>query len=245
MLKLKCAICHYDIASITPDIKVPIIGAMFGSKDEKHGFPAPWSPVVTPEHMFCPMCQKRPFLLPEDGKILLDTNEGIMEVNKHGIFSTEDDSVFDFVKAAPTTIPNRGFTFTPVGEKVEKDIQSIVPAGNGVLSGPVSGATEESEEVVIPKATNSGEDPTIVDEIPVDEDASAKSPSIDAPAESTDAKGSEADPQGEEVEHDDAPPISGFDNLVKEGSIVIKPGGWYAYEGKNYRKEDLEKIVNG
>lgn len=74
-MKLLCVICGYEIAEIR-DPDYPITGAMFTSKDPKHKVPAPWSPVLTWEHMWCPMCHKRAMHPPVDGTITLRTNIG-------------------------------------------------------------------------------------------------------------------------------------------------------------------------
>jgi len=89
---LICHACGHEVAEISKDIKIPIQGSMFTSKDPKHGFPAPWNPVVSWEFLYCPMCQLRAFPIPDyNGNFLLKTTEGIMLVTSEGIFSTEDE----------------------------------------------------------------------------------------------------------------------------------------------------------
>ena len=61
---LMCEICREAIGTFhSEEVKEPIKGAMFNSKDPAHGFPAPFrAPGLEWEHMRCPYCQKRPFL---------------------------------------------------------------------------------------------------------------------------------------------------------------------------------------
>lgn len=158
-LKLVCDKCKYEIASLSKDIRTPLIGAMFLSKDIKHSFPPPWSPVVTPEHMYCPMCQFRPFPLPENNMVKIMTNECDMVITTGGLVLADDFKVQFADDSQPEELaPNRGYKFTPVGEKVEKNVQSVTFVGNGNLSkgNPVS--TEENEEMVDPVGVESKSD---------------------------------------------------------------------------------------
>jgi hypothetical protein len=91
---LMCEICREAIGTFHSDeVKEPIKGAMFHSKDPAHGFPAPFrAPAIEWEHMRCPYCQKRPFL----------TRGVLMTVN--GFWS----------------IPQQGYVDRPVGAEVER-----------------------------------------------------------------------------------------------------------------------------
>jgi hypothetical protein len=66
--------CREIIGKFYPeDIAEPITGAMFHSKDPRHGFPPPFqSPGLYWENMRCPYCRLRPFL----AKQLIFTTEG-------------------------------------------------------------------------------------------------------------------------------------------------------------------------
>jgi len=61
--QLMCEICRQTIGMFhTEDIAEPIKGAMFQSKDPRHGFPPPFlSPALEWEDMKCPYCGHRPF----------------------------------------------------------------------------------------------------------------------------------------------------------------------------------------
>ena len=100
---LICHACGHTVAKIV-EIKLPIFGAMFVSKDEKHGFPAPWSPVITWEWMYCPMCQKRAFVEPdkETGHITIVTDEGHFTREDLDLLS-DDDTPDDDLSNEPSS----------------------------------------------------------------------------------------------------------------------------------------------
>jgi len=62
--QLYCEICRECIGIFhLQDIEEPIKGAMFTSKDPRHGFPPPFrSPALEWKDMQCPYCNHRPFL---------------------------------------------------------------------------------------------------------------------------------------------------------------------------------------
>jgi hypothetical protein len=62
--QLYCELCRELIGTFDPEeVEEPITGAMFHSKDARHGFPPPFrSPSVSYEDMKCPYCNNRPFL---------------------------------------------------------------------------------------------------------------------------------------------------------------------------------------
>ena len=231
-LKLVCHACKYEIASFSKDVKLPLMGAMFLSKDEKHGFPAPWPPVITWEHMVCPMCQNRPFPAEDDnGDLEVLTDNGYMIINDRGISVEKGDSCDQFADGLQPNceiIPNRGYTFTPVIKNEEK-IQPNVSNDDGGLSESESEPEKENEEVVEPS---------------VDAPDLVESENVDVPEVSEEDEGEEADPIGEEVEPDDQPPVPSFDFLLSKGDIT-QHGSWYEFEGKKYRKAELENILNG
>jgi hypothetical protein len=117
-MKLICHACKYEVAE-TRDLALPLTGAMFVSRDPAHGVPAPWSPVVTWEYMFCPMCQRRPFLDPApDGTIIMNTDSGIIAVTQKGIVKDEDGDGFIDLGAEVATKPSK--TATKTATKVAK-----------------------------------------------------------------------------------------------------------------------------
>lgn len=61
--QLMCEICREIIGAFhTEDVEEPIKGAMFQSKDPRHGFPPPFrSPALEWKDMQCPYCSNRPF----------------------------------------------------------------------------------------------------------------------------------------------------------------------------------------
>ena len=71
---LVCEMCREFIGRFhTEEIEEPITGAMFHSKDPRHGFPPPFiTPGIQWENMRCPYCRLRPFL----AKGLIFTTEG-------------------------------------------------------------------------------------------------------------------------------------------------------------------------
>lgn len=86
-LILVCKMCSHHIAEITEDLKLPLLGAMFVSRDPKHGYPAPWSPVANWEAMQCPACALRPWILENiEGPHVFETNWGPIVVNDNGYF---------------------------------------------------------------------------------------------------------------------------------------------------------------
>ena len=63
-IQVKCDVCFEIIALADIDKLVqPISGAMFMSPDTLHGFPDPFHPDLDWEHMRCPYCRTRPFMV--------------------------------------------------------------------------------------------------------------------------------------------------------------------------------------
>jgi hypothetical protein len=62
--QLYCELCRECIGTFdSEEVEEPITGAMFHSKDARHGFPPPFrSPSLSWEDMRCPYCNNRPFL---------------------------------------------------------------------------------------------------------------------------------------------------------------------------------------
>jgi len=159
---LTCTMCGHEIADISEDTRLPIQGSMFPSKDPKHGFPPPWSPVVGWEYMYCPLCSKRPFLDPaDDGNISITTNEGPRVITAKGVIDVTPEVV---------DIPKR-------------EVVDVTPE-----------MIDKSE---------------LLEEHIYEEE-----------------------------------PTSTFEYLLESGEITQK-GSWFAFEGKNYRRADLEEIING
>lgn len=111
-MKLICDKCNYAIATIDKNIKMPVQGSMFTSKDPKHGFPPPWSPVAVPEFMYCPMCNKRPFV----GEFSRDMDKLTMVV-----MDEVDDTV-----AYELTVTDKGFSDATdeLSESVDADTRT-------------------------------------------------------------------------------------------------------------------------
>jgi len=102
-MKLICHICKHEIAEIR-DPGFPLSGAMFVSKDPFHGVPAPWSPVVDWESMYCPMCHFRAFPVPVDGLFELTTDEGTLAVSEVGVVLLAPEAL---VEVAPVEVPTQ------------------------------------------------------------------------------------------------------------------------------------------
>jgi hypothetical protein len=93
-MKLKCHICKFEIATIDDGIKIPVIGAMFGPADPIHNHIPPWSPVVTWEHIYCPMCSFRPFEEPTPtGGIIMTTDVGTIMVTADGFIMANGEGL--------------------------------------------------------------------------------------------------------------------------------------------------------
>ena len=148
-MKLICRVCKYEIATISKDTRIPVKGAMFHSKDPKHGFPPPWSPVVEWQYMYCPLCKKRPFLDPADGgNIFIDTDEGRKIITPKGVESVKT-----------IDITRNGFLGT-----VE-----IVPGPLPLLKEKAEAAPEPLADIEAPAGlVEDNGDPTPVDDIPAE-----------------------------------------------------------------------------
>lgn len=233
-LKLVCHACKYEISSFSKDVRTPLLGAMFLSKDEKHKFPAPWSPVITFEHMYCPMCQIRPFGIPVSGingdEFRVITNKGKAIIDNKGVFLAEDRNIqySDGPKDSDELVINRGFTFTPVGEKIDKEVQKESTNDVGNLSTHEQGTKEEDIEKV-----------TDVSDSSSSTDGPIGPEGVNTPDESGEAKGLEADPSPADV-GGPVHPVS-FQEKLEAGEIV-KAGSWYRYKNESYRKDELIKL---
>lgn len=85
--QLVCEICSETIAIFdVKDLSMPVMGNMFKSKDPEHGLPDPFPADITWEHMYCPYCNNRPFIVPEGkeevGPERLLTTGGWVEIFK-------------------------------------------------------------------------------------------------------------------------------------------------------------------
>ncbi len=64
-MHLKCEICEEIIARTEPErLRLPLTSAMFDPVGE--GYAHPWPFWVMWEHMFCPRCNHRPFVMTEE-----------------------------------------------------------------------------------------------------------------------------------------------------------------------------------
>lgn len=71
---VRCEICLQIIGRINMEhFDAPMTGAMFLSKDAKHGYPAPFHPSLTWRNLKCPYCGWRPFI--HEHKFLNDKEE--------------------------------------------------------------------------------------------------------------------------------------------------------------------------
>lgn len=92
MKTLKCAICKGLIGKFDlVNIKSPIQGSMFeGLKSDTRLF----NPVVQWEHMYCPLCQKRPFITRDEmhttgGIVTIQDAEDFRQKLANGIYYEE------------------------------------------------------------------------------------------------------------------------------------------------------------
>lgn len=61
-MKVICEICNEFIAQVEPgDVSVPMMGSMFKTPDDFHGYDPPFLPDTTWEDMKCGYCNQRPF----------------------------------------------------------------------------------------------------------------------------------------------------------------------------------------
>ncbi len=231
-LKLVCDKCKYEIASISKDICVPVFGAMFLSKDEKHGFPPPWPPITNQLDMSCPMCHYRPFPMMDRGFFSLLTNLGPAIISKDGI---------GIELAEGEEIPP--LTFIDEVPEDEEDIQSESDNDDSDLSESEPEEASKDEEVV--GAFDLPDLPEVnIPDLP--EVNIPHPPEVDLP----DVSGivipgppvPNVPPMPGDSPFDSAIPT--FEGLLKEG-IITQHGSWFEYEGKKYRKAELEDILNG
>lgn len=102
-MKLICEICRQTIGLFNPeDLRLPLKGSMFLSKDPAHGFPPPFHPSSVygskDNPLLCPYCRKIPFLHPD--KVL--TPEGYIKVEKKKEVKVEEKKVIETDKKETT-----------------------------------------------------------------------------------------------------------------------------------------------
>lgn len=141
-MKLICLACKHEVA-VLRDVKTPLIGAMFTSIDEKHGFPPPWSPVVSWQYMYCPMCQKRPFYDPNgNGEVKMITDAGEMWITDDGIFTKEDLDFNSYDPDLPLFETEKSGPLTTAAEP---------PSGSPSPGGPLNSIPNAVDEVKVIK----------------------------------------------------------------------------------------------
>jgi Zinc finger, C2H2 type. len=76
-MKVICEICNEYIATVNlEDVSVPMLGSMFKTPDDFHGYDPPFLPDTTWEDMRCGYCNQRPFT-ERDGFL---TDEGYIKI---------------------------------------------------------------------------------------------------------------------------------------------------------------------
>jgi DNA-directed RNA polymerase subunit RPC12/RpoP len=86
MKTLVCEVCTFIIGKFDPEeIRFPLVGSMFESKDPKHEFPPPFHPTDDWRHARCPYCRKRPFY--REDQVL--TTEGVYDIYAKEVTGTK------------------------------------------------------------------------------------------------------------------------------------------------------------
>jgi|ADurb_Total_1113_FD_contig_51_1671032_length_1372_multi_2_in_0_out_0_4 hypothetical protein len=76
-MKVICEICNEYIAQVNiEEVSVPMLGSMFKTPDDFHGYDPPFLPDTTWEDMRCGYCNQRPFT-ERDGFL---TDEGYIKI---------------------------------------------------------------------------------------------------------------------------------------------------------------------
>ena len=76
-MKVICEICNEYIAQVNiEEVSVPMLGSMFKTPDDFHGYDPPFLPDTTWEDMRCGYCNQRPFS-ERDGFL---TDEGYIKI---------------------------------------------------------------------------------------------------------------------------------------------------------------------
>lgn len=117
-MKLICAVCKYEIGTVKEGTTTPVRGANFGSKDLKHGYPEPFYPLAPVDHLYCPICNKSPFVSvePDVVRFLTDDFEEML-IGVNGV-----------VKGSKVIVPDVVLPEVPEGvESVKREL----PVGSG------------------------------------------------------------------------------------------------------------------
>ena len=148
---LVCEICAEIIAVFdVRELSMPVMGGMFKSKDPEHGLGDPFPADITWEHMKCPYCRNRPFIVPEGkeevGPERVLTTEGLVEIEVaiqaveppkpgdfgigEGLSPDRDEAPLDGIIVCPKCYPEK---LTP--------LEASNPF-NGTLLCPIHGAID-------------------------------------------------------------------------------------------------------
>jgi hypothetical protein len=100
-MRVICEICNEFIAQVEPgSVTIPMLGKMFKTPDDFHGYDPPFLPETEWEDMRCGYCNRRPFTqsdgyLTDEGYIKIEPTTIQVQCNELGIVPRGDQMHFD------------------------------------------------------------------------------------------------------------------------------------------------------
>lgn len=220
-MNLVCEVCDQEIAKVGY-VKSPIQGSMF--EGIAPHLPNPFQPMQMWDHMKCPHCNYRPFF--KHG--MVKTTLGMMKYDKNGPLDIVMANAID-----PKLI-----------EKEFNNYEPELPGNRQHEPQPPNYPPHTSDDSA-PDPVPMGNNPTFGSAVPAPEPVEPEH--ADVPEQSSEAEGSEADPAPVDVVEPE-PALVGtmtvdeqFEGMI--GSVIVQSGSWFGYGSKNYRRQDLIKVL--